>query len=83
MRPLVEKKTKKGKPKTFLVCEICGHKEATTQNEAYTLKEQVQHSDVDLIEVVEGEDGSPSISEDMREELQEHYREMLEFIDPE
>ena len=81
MNPQVEKK--KGKAKIFLVCPACGHKIEATDEDGYTLEEPIVHSEAELIEVVEETAGSQGLTEEEREVLTEHYKEMLEFIDPE
>jgi DNA-directed RNA polymerase subunit M/transcription elongation factor TFIIS len=65
-----------------LKCPDCDY---TNQDEksvkGYVIKETVEHTEKDTIEIVEVSDDDDGISEEIREELTEQFRESIESFE--
>ena len=67
----------KDAPKGAMKCLDCGH-QTFTEGDAFIIKDEIKEEERSRIEVIDSQNGTDGIPEDMLEELREQYREALE-----
>ncbi len=66
--------------KTVLKCRDCEYTARLTKKKAevYVLSDEIEHKENEITEIIEVEETSDSIPEEIREDLMESYRESIE-----
>ena len=69
-------------PADILICIDCDYVSEDSKGVSnFIIREEIHHDETSKIEVVEITDGLGGISEDIREALQEEYREAMDTMD--
>lgn len=71
----------KNAPKGAIGCPDCDYVEENTNTEDFIIREEISEEDKSRIEILEASTGEAAITDEIREELQEAYREAIQNYD--